>query len=158
MLSQSAITDPLRSHESANESAMWDRWLAEPPSVRSGANSFTWCTGTSAWSIGSSKRAAALMVGWTLRPWPTPPRKPLRRSSAGVSMAPAHTKTWSARIVSDSTLPSGLRRSHCAPATPPSLRGTSFDARVSGEIRAPAATACGIIVRDIDCFVAWPAS
>ena len=74
------------------------RRLAEPPIVRFGANSVTRCIGTSPWSTGSGKRAATLTVGCSFSPCRCRARIPLRCSSAGVWMAPPHTKTWSAWI------------------------------------------------------------
>jgi hypothetical protein len=121
--------------------------------VRFGANSVMRCIGTSLWSTGCGKRAAILIVGWSLSPLPIPRRMPLRCRSAGVWMAPPHTKTCSASILSGSPA-----RRHSAPVTRSPER-TSRTTRQSGSTSAPSSTARGMSVRAIVCFTPrepWP--
>ncbi len=114
------------------------------------------CIGTPPWSTGCGKRAAILIIGCTLSPDPTPPRMPLRWRSAGVWIAPAHTKTCSARIVRFSATPFSVRW-HRMPITRPSRR-SSRRTRQFGITVAPASIARGSSVRVIVCFTPRPAA
>ena len=71
--------------------------------------------------------------------------------------APPHTITWSARIVTSSSVPSSRVRVATAPVTRPPARA-SLAMRRSGSTDAPAATARGICVRPIVCFTPRPPS
>ncbi len=111
--------------------------------------------GTSPWSTGWGKRAAILIVGCIFSPLPTLRQMPLRWSRAGLWMAPPHTKTWSARMVSRSTPPPGWVRRQRAPTIRSPWR-SSRSTRQSGMMVAPAATARGTMVRDMVCLVPRP--